>query len=165
MGDIVETMRPGLASRPLTPTGGGTGTAIRVWLGLLFALALGGATAHAGYDFVAAPDGDDNGECTYARLCSPQGAVNACPHGQVCTVQLQAGLYLDPEVNIYYHRTISLIGDCEDPHAVIFRATKPGRARLYSGSRHRHGELPDTRGHSARRGRRNQRAPAHHCRL
>jgi hypothetical protein len=31
---------------------------MRVWLGLLFALALGGAAAHAGYDFVAAPDGD-----------------------------------------------------------------------------------------------------------
>ena len=104
----------------------GTGTAIRVWLGLLFALALGGAAAHAGYDFVAAPDGDDNGECTYARPCSPQGAVNACPHGQWCSVQLQAGLYLDPEVNIYYHRTISLRGNCDDPHAVIFRATKRG---------------------------------------
>ena len=38
---------------------------MRVWLGLLFALALGGVAAHAGYDFVAAPDGDDNGECTF----------------------------------------------------------------------------------------------------
>jgi hypothetical protein len=103
------------------------GTAMRVWLGLLFALALGGA-AHAGYDFVAAPDGDDNGECTVARPCSPQGAINACPDGQVCSVQLQPGLYLDPGVNIYYHRTIMLNGNCEDPHAVIFRATKPSEA-------------------------------------
>ena len=53
------------------------GTAMRVWLGLLFALVLGGAAAHGGYDFVAAPGGHDNGKCTYRRPCSPQGAVKA----------------------------------------------------------------------------------------
>jgi hypothetical protein len=77
-------------------------------------------------EFVAAPDGHDNRKCTKARPCSPQGAVNACPDGQVCSIQLQPGLYLDPAVNIYYHRTIMLFGNCEDPNAVIFRATKPG---------------------------------------
>jgi hypothetical protein len=98
---------------------------MRVWLGLLLTLALGGA-AHAGYQFVAAPNGDDNGECTDARPCSPQGAVKTCPDGQVCSIELKPGLYLDPAVNIYYHRTIILFGNCEDPHAVIFRATKSG---------------------------------------
>jgi hypothetical protein len=89
------------------------------------------SAAPAGYDFVAAPDGDDNGECTEARPCSPQAAVNACPDGQVCSVYLQPGLYLDPEVNIYYHRTIGLFGNCDDPHDVIFRATKPGGALVW----------------------------------
>jgi len=98
---------------------------MKIWLGLLLALVLGGA-AHADYQFVAAPNGVHKGKCTSRRPCSPQGAVNACPDGRVCSILLKPGLYLDPAVNIHYHRTIMLYGNCEDPHAVIFRATKPG---------------------------------------
>src|SRR6516225_11069833 len=93
----------------LQPCGGLSGIVTMRLVLALAALAAGisvVSAAPAGYDFVAAPDGDDNGECTAARPCSPQGAVNACPNGQVCDVQLQPGLYLDPEVNIYYHRTV-----------------------------------------------------------
>jgi hypothetical protein len=95
--------------------------------GILLVLALAGAPAQGQIAFfVAAPDGTDNGECT-EHPCSPQGAVNACSSG-ICNIRLQPGVYLDPAVNIYYHRTISLSGDCDAPGAVIFRNTKPGTA-------------------------------------
>jgi hypothetical protein len=84
-----------------------------------------------GIDFVAAPDGDDNLECTEARPCSPQGAVNACPDGNICNIKLQPGIYLDPAVNITYHRLISLMGDCNDANAVILRSTKPGTVLVW----------------------------------
>jgi hypothetical protein len=99
---------------------------IRFIVAALIALTLGGA-AYAqkrSYEFVAAPDGDENGECTDTRPCSPQGAVNACPMGAICGIELRPGIYLDPAVDIYYHRTIAITGDCADPYAVIFRATK-----------------------------------------
>jgi hypothetical protein len=102
---------------------------------VLIALALSSAAQgqterHSESRFVAAPDGDDNSECTELRPCSPQGAVNACPMGAICGIELRPGTYLDPEVNIYFHRAIHLWGNCNDPYAVIFRATKPGTALI-----------------------------------
>jgi hypothetical protein len=99
---------------------------VRIVAGALLVLALGGAAQGQIEFFVAAPDGDDNGECTDSRPCSPQGAVKACPMSSICNIRLQPGIYLDPAVNIYYHRTISFRGNCSAPNAVIFRATKPG---------------------------------------
>jgi hypothetical protein len=101
---------------------------IRIAAGILlvFVLALAGAAQGQVRFFVAAPGGKDNDKCTGKRPCSPQGAVKACPMSGICNIRLLPGIYLDPAVNIYYHRTIALIGNCEDPHAVIFRATKPG---------------------------------------
>jgi|SRR5215831_1487215 len=105
---------------------------IRIVAGALLVLALGvAAQGQIESSFVAAPDGDDNGECTDARPCSPQGAVKTCPMGGICIIRLQPGIYLDPAVNIYYHRTISFRGNCSAPNTVIFRATKPGTALIW----------------------------------
>jgi hypothetical protein len=49
----------------------------------------------------------------------------------ICNIRLQPGIYLDPAVNIYYHRTISFRGNCSAPNAVIFRATKPGTKLIW----------------------------------
>jgi hypothetical protein len=108
---------------------GGSLDIIRIVAGALLILTLGGV--EQGHNFVAAPNGDDNGECTDARPCSPQGAVKACPMGAICSIALKPGLYLDPEVNIYYHRTISFTGNCNDPNAIIFRTTKPSTALVW----------------------------------
>jgi hypothetical protein len=45
---------------------------------------------------------------------------------QRCHVQLADGIYLDPEINIFYYRFISVTGNCDSPQAVVLRATKPG---------------------------------------
>jgi hypothetical protein len=94
---------------------------------LVSALSLGTAEAQI-YNFVASPSGDENGQCTQTHPCSPQGAVKACPMGAICNIALQPGVYADPAVNMYYHRTIAITGDCNDPHAVVFRATRPNTA-------------------------------------
>ena len=77
------------------------------------------------YIFFAAPSGGNNGQCTQPLPCSPQGAAEACPFGSFCTIILQPGVYVDPAVNMYYHRTFYMTGDCNDPYAVVFRATRP----------------------------------------
>ena len=83
------------------------------------------------HNFVVSPAGDANGQCTEERPCSPQGAVDACPMGEICNIALQHGVYEDPAINMYYHRTITMTGDCNDPHAVVFRATKPNTALVW----------------------------------
>lgn len=90
-------------------------------------------TTQAGpdYTFFASPSGGSNGQCTQALPCSPQGAVDACPIGSNCTILLQPGLYVDPAVNMYYHRTFYMIGDCNDPNAVVFRATQPNTPLVF----------------------------------
>lgn len=65
---------------------------VRIVAGALLVLALGGAAQGQIESFVAAPDGDDNGECTDARPCSPQGAVKACPMSGICNIRLQPGI-------------------------------------------------------------------------
>jgi hypothetical protein len=105
------------------------------WAFSILALALsapyGSAETQGRHRFIAAPAGDDNGACTQDRPCSPQGAVNACPMGAVCNITLQPGIYPDPAMNIHYHRTISIGGDCSNPQAVIFRATTPHTALIW----------------------------------
>jgi len=93
--------------------------------GALVALLAGPACANT---FFAAPGATDNGQCTRAAPCTPQGAVLAChaQSGSVCHVQLADGIYLDPEINIFYYRFISVTGNCDSPQAVVLRATKPG---------------------------------------
>src|SRR5271165_2003237 len=98
-----------------------------------FALALSFSSAQAqpNYSFAASPSGSDNGRCTSAQPCSPQGAVKACPIGAVCGIELQAGIYENPAVNIYYHRTIMIKGDCNNPYAVLFRGTTPNTPLIW----------------------------------
>ncbi|MFL4980958.1 MAG: hypothetical protein ACJ8FV_21010 [Xanthobacteraceae bacterium] len=90
-------------------------------------------TAQAGpdYTFFASPSGGSNGQCTQALPCSPQGAVEACLIGSACTIVLQPGIYIDPAVNIYYHRTLYMTGDCGNPYAVVFRATRPNTPLVF----------------------------------
>jgi hypothetical protein len=83
------------------------------------------------YTFFASPSGDNNGQCTQALPCLPQAAVEACPFGSACTILLQPGVYVDPAVNMYYHRTFYMIGNCDDPNAVVFRATQPNTPLVF----------------------------------
>jgi hypothetical protein len=71
---------------------------------LIAALTVGAAPAGPSDTFFASPSGDSNEHCTQALPCSPQGAVEACLIGSACTIVLQPGIYIDPAVNIYYHR-------------------------------------------------------------
>jgi hypothetical protein len=94
-------------------------------LGLSCHIAFSRGPRRAKYNFFATPTGDDNGVCSQAQPCSLQGALNACPFGSLCSVYLVDGVYSDPTINFYYHRTVGILGKCNDSNAVILRATKP----------------------------------------
>jgi hypothetical protein len=74
----------------------------------------------------ASPSGDANQVCSEAQPCSPQGAVLACNHHayELCKVSFAPGVYLDPEIDIYYYRVVHLTGDCKAPQSVVLRATR-----------------------------------------
>ena len=74
----------------------------------------------------ASPDGTDNGVCSQSMPCTAQSVLNACPVGGLCSLNLADGLYLDPAMNFYYHRTVGITGNCSNPSAVELRATIPG---------------------------------------
>src|SRR5262245_24294018 len=90
-------------------------------LGLVASPALGQT-----FSLHVTPDGSDNADCAEAGGCSPKGAIAACRQRSAieCGLILADGVYVDPEINVYYHRTVSVIGNCKNPGAVVLRATK-----------------------------------------
>lgn len=83
--------------------------------------------------FYAAPGASDNPTCPINQPCSPQGAVMACQAQpfDVCNVYLADGLYLDPGLNVYYHKVIAIIGNCNVPQNVVLRATIPSSTLVW----------------------------------
>jgi hypothetical protein len=63
----------------------------------------------------ASPDGTDNGVCSQSMPCTAQSVLNACPVGGLCSLNLADGLYLDPAMNFYYHRTVGLPATAATP--------------------------------------------------
>jgi hypothetical protein len=87
---------------------------------VIFALLVSPALGQGIY--YAAPSGVDNPTCSQAQPCTPRGAFIACSHdtptADMCQIQLADGEYYDPEINIYYYRAASYLGNCANPSSV-----------------------------------------------
>jgi hypothetical protein len=81
--------------------------------------------APAGAQYYVAPSGTDNGVCTEAQPCTPQGAVKLCFQPDGCRIDVADGDYPNPAIDIFYRRTVLMIGNCNDPAAVRLHATQP----------------------------------------
>ena len=81
--------------------------------------------APAGAQYYVAPSGTDNGVCTEAQPCTPQGAVKLCFQPDGCRIDVADGDYPNPAIDIFYRRTVLMIGNCNNPAAVRLHATQP----------------------------------------
>jgi hypothetical protein len=66
-----------------------------------------------------------------AAVLAP-GCRQRLPDGRSLQHRVEAWALSRSRGDIYYHRTISLTGNCNDPNAVTFRATKPGTALVWT---------------------------------
>src|SRR5229473_7251027 len=74
----------------------------------------------------------DNATCDQAHPCSPQGAVMVCQNQPLtlCNINLAAGIYTDPQINVSYYKFIRFHGaldngHCYHPQYTVLRATVP----------------------------------------
>src|SRR5215204_4711866 len=88
----------------------------------------------AAIELHVAPGGSGT-RCSKVRPCLPQRAVEKCSRmtnpERACGIVFRDGLYDDPALNIHYHITIYLVGNCNNPVAVELRATKPNTALVW----------------------------------
>lgn len=92
------------------------------------------ALAQQQADFIASPTVARAAQaslaaCSSVSPCNIKDAVERCMtepvRAGVCNINLTNGVYLDPEIIVYYYRFAHITGNCNGPGNVILRATRP----------------------------------------
>jgi hypothetical protein len=102
------------------------------FLALAFFLPTSPAVAQSSATFYVDPFGSGT-QCTLANRCALPTAMSSCyaQAVEICNINFNDGIYVDPGVNIYYYRAVQLVGNCSAPQNVILRATIPNTALIW----------------------------------